>query len=121
MLSLPTAVRVYLACGVTDMRKSIDGLSAVVQQQLREDPISGHLFVFCNRCRDRIKILYWDQSGYWLLHKRLEKGTFSWPPPPDDDPPHLEMTSSQTREDHGRETPWVERTRRRLTGQRRSW
>jgi transposase len=72
MLSLPTSVRVYLARGPTDMRKSIDGLAAVTQQVLERDPLSGHLFVFCNRRRDRIKILYWETSGYWLLHKRLD-------------------------------------------------
>ena len=81
MLSLPTSVRIYLARGATDMRKSIDGLSAVTTQVLEQDPFSGHLFVFCNRRRDRIKILYWEQSGFWLLHKRLEKGTFAWPLP----------------------------------------
>lgn len=95
MLSLPTAVRVYLARGATDMRKSIDGLAGVVQQVLTDDPFSGHLFVFCNRCRDRIKILYWEQSGFWLLHKRLEKGTFAWPAPPDSAKSKIEMTSAE--------------------------
>lgn len=95
MLSLPTAVRVYLARGATDMRKSIDGLAGVVQQALTDDPFSGHLFVFCNRCRDRIKILYWEQSGFWLLHKRLEKGTFAWPVPPDGAASKVEMTSAE--------------------------
>ena len=93
MLSLPTAVKIYLARGGTDMRKSIDGLSGLVQHQLEQDPISGHLFVFCNRGRDRIKILYWEQSGYWLLHKRLEKGTFSWPVPAECATAQIEMTS----------------------------
>ena len=79
MLSLPPTVRVYLAAGVTDMRKAIDGLAALTRDVLEEDPTSGHLFVFCNRRRDRIKILYWEGSGFWLLHKRLEKGTFAWP------------------------------------------
>lgn len=95
MLSLPTAVRVYLARGATDMRKSIDGLAGVVQQVLTDDPFSGHLFVFCNRCRDRIKILYWEQSGFWLLHKRLEKGTFAWPVPADGAESKIEMTSAE--------------------------
>ena len=71
MLSLPTSVRIYLARGATDMRKSIDGLAAVTKEVLQHDPLSGHLFVFCNRRRDRIKILYWERSGFWLLHKRL--------------------------------------------------
>lgn len=95
MLSLPTSVRVYLARGATDMRKSIDGLVGVVQQVLNHDPFCGHLFVFCNRCRDRIKILYWEQSGFWLLHKRLEKGTFAWPVPADSTHARVELSSAE--------------------------
>jgi transposase len=79
MLSLPPSVRIFLARGATDMRKQIDSLAALVQHVLREDPLSGHLFVFCNRSRDRVKILYWESSGYWLMHKRLEAGRFAWP------------------------------------------
>lgn len=94
MLSLPTSVRVYLARGATDMRKSIDGLAAITTQVLERDPMSGHLFVFCNRCRDRIKILYWERTGFWLLHKRLERGTFAWPLPEDSDAKQLEMPAS---------------------------
>jgi transposase len=95
MLSLPTSVRIYLARGVTDMRKSIDGLAGVVEQVLSNDPFSGHLFVFCNRCRDRIKILYWEQSGFWLLHKRLERGTFAWPVPEDSAEVKVELSSAE--------------------------
>lgn len=79
MLSLPPSVRIYLARGVTDMRKQIDGLAGLVEHVLQQDPLSGHLFVFCNRARDRVKILYWESSGYWLMHKRLERGRFAWP------------------------------------------
>lgn len=93
MLSLPTSVRVYLARGATDMRKSIDGLSAVTKEVLGHDPLSGHLFVFCNARRDRIKILYWERSGFWLLHKRLERGTFAWPVPAESDGKQVELTS----------------------------
>ncbi|MDY0088679.1 MAG: IS66 family insertion sequence element accessory protein TnpB [Coriobacteriia bacterium] len=94
MLSLPTSVRIYLARGETDMRKSIDGLAAITKTVLSHDPLSGHLFVFCNRRRDRIKILYWDNTGFWLLHKRLEKGTFAWPLASDDTSKQIEMSAS---------------------------
>jgi len=79
VLSLPPSVRIFIARGATDMRKQIDGLAALVEHVLHEDPFSGHLFVFCNRARDRVKILYWESSGYWLMHKRLEAGRFAWP------------------------------------------
>ncbi len=79
MLTLPPTVRVFLAAGATDMRKAFDTLAAVVRGTLGGDPLSGHLFVFCNRRRDRLKILHFDGSGLWVSAKRLEKGTFSWP------------------------------------------
>lgn len=71
--------RVYIATGVTDMRKSINGLSILVTEQLELDPLTGHLFCFCNRRRDMVKILYWDRNGFCLWHKRLEKDRFRWP------------------------------------------
>jgi transposase len=70
---------VYLACGHTDMRKSINGLSAIVECSFKLDPCGNSLFVFCNRHRDRVKILEWDGDGFWLYFKRLEKGRFRWP------------------------------------------
>jgi len=71
-------LKVYLALGYTDMRKAINGLSILVEQ-LELDPFSGHLFVFCNRSRKILKILYWDRNGFCLWHKRLEKQRFKWP------------------------------------------
>jgi transposase len=71
--------KVYLACGATDMRKSINGLSSIVESSFALDPFGEALFVFCNRNRDRVKILTWDGDGFWLYFKRLEKGHFRWP------------------------------------------
>jgi len=76
--------RVFLACGATDMRKSINGLSVIVEYCLKLNPYDGALFVFCNRNRDRIKILEFDVDGFWLHFKRLEKGRFRWPAPGED-------------------------------------
>jgi transposase len=79
MISWPGNLRVYLAAGVTDMRKSIDTLAILVSERLELDPLSGHLFCFCNRRRDTVKILYWDRNGFCLWHKRLERDRFHWP------------------------------------------
>src|SRR5262249_25368444 len=80
MLMLPSTVRVYVAAGTTDLRRSIDGLAMLVRERLALDPLSGHLFLFRNRRGERLKILAWDRSGFWVLYKRLERGTFAWPP-----------------------------------------
>lgn len=79
MLTLSPAVRIYVATGATDLRRSIDGLAALVRQRFELDPLSGHLFLFRNRRGDRLKILAWDHGGFWVLYKRLERGTFAWP------------------------------------------
>lgn len=79
MLNLPASVKAFIATDATDMRKSIDGLSAMVQSILQKDVFSGHLFVFCNKRGDKIKILYWDRNGFCLWYKRLERGVFRLP------------------------------------------
>ncbi|GAC1365211.1 MAG: IS66 family insertion sequence element accessory protein TnpB [Acidobacteriaceae bacterium] len=79
MLNAGNAQTVYLACGSTDLRKSIDGLAALVTHSFALDLFSSCLFVFCNKHRDKLKILHWDHNGFWLYYRRLEKGTFRWP------------------------------------------
>ena len=73
------ADKVYIACGYTDLRRGIDGLAAMVQQQFNLDPFTNILFLFCGRRRDRIKALYWEGNGFVRLCKRLESGSFQWP------------------------------------------
>lgn len=79
MFGLTTATRVFVAPGATDMRKGFDGLFGLVRDALGEDPLSGHLFLFANRDRTRVKVLVFDGSGLWVCSKRLEKGRFAWP------------------------------------------
>ena len=81
MISLPPTVKIFLSTAPADMRKSFDGLSAMVEHVLQEDPLSGHLFVFRNRRGDRVKLLYWDRDGLCIWYKRLEEGTFRFPAP----------------------------------------
>lgn len=78
-LDMSTIGNIYLACGYTDMRKSIDGLSAIVQVQFKLNPFERNLYLFCGRRRDRIKALLWDGDGFLLLYKRLDNGQFNWP------------------------------------------
>jgi transposase len=92
MTLLPRGVKVHLALGHTDMRKGIDGLAMLVQAVLRQDPFSGHLFVFRGRKANLIKIVYWDGTGLCLFTKRLEQGVFLWPP---DDPGETVTLSSE--------------------------
>ena len=86
MLNLDAHTRVYIACEPVDFRKQIDGLSLAVQETLSLDPFSALLFVFTNRHRDKLKLLYWHRNGFILLYKRLEKGRFVWPETNDDVP-----------------------------------
>lgn len=79
MIGPGTGVRVYLACGVTDMRKGIAGLSTLAQDVLRQKPTSGAVFAFRGRRGDRLKLLYWDGQGFCLYYKVLERGRFPWP------------------------------------------
>jgi transposase len=79
MIGLPAGTRIWLAAGVTDMRKGFDGLAALVQTQLHEDAFAGHVFVFRGRRGDRVKLLWWSGDGLCLFAKRLERGRFVWP------------------------------------------
>jgi transposase len=79
MLSLGAATRIYLAAGTTDLRKSFEGLYGLVRDQLLCDPLSGHLFLFTNAQRNRLKLLFYDGSGLWVCAKRLDRGRFHWP------------------------------------------
>lgn len=79
MISLPASVRVYLCTAPCDMRRSFDGLQGIVTSVMAMDALAGHLFVFSNRQRDRIKVLYWDRDGFAIWSKRLEEGTYAMP------------------------------------------
>jgi transposase len=81
MLSPTAATRVFVATAAVDLRAGFSRLSHLVQHVLAQDPLSGHWFVFSNASRNRLKILYWDGTGLWILAKRLEQGRFSWPGP----------------------------------------
>jgi len=98
MLSLPLPVRIFVHTAPTDMRKSFDGLSTIVTDFMKEDPLSGHMFLFINRRRNMAKLLYWSGDGYALWYKRLERGTFERPAAvrsAEDGSPRLEISASQ--------------------------
>jgi transposase len=79
MIGLPTGTRIWLAAGITDMRRGMDGLAALVQSTLAENPFSGHVFIFRGRRGDLVKLLWWSGDGLCLFAKRLERGRFVWP------------------------------------------
>lgn len=79
MIPVGPATQIFLAAGPTDMRKSFEGLSDLVRSRLKGDPLSGHLFVFANRRKTRLKLLYFDGSGLWVCAKRMEQGAVCWP------------------------------------------
>ena len=79
MFGVGSATRIYLAADATDMRKGFEGLYGLVRDQLQSEPLSGHIFLFSNAQRNRLKLLFWDGSGLWVCAKRLEKGRFRWP------------------------------------------
>lgn len=95
MLNIPPQVKIFVALEPTDMRRGFPGLSGEVQSTLEQDPLSGHLFLFRNRRRDRIKILFWDGDGYVLYYKQLSRGSFEFPEPPDEDSTAVQIRASE--------------------------
>jgi transposase len=95
MMPAGPATRVFLAAGATDMRKGFEGLSDLVRHHFQQDPLSGHLFVFANKRKTRLKILYWDGSGLWVCAKRLEQGCFAWPAPEEQESPARRIAAEE--------------------------
>lgn len=98
MFVLPPSTRVFLCTLPADMRRSFDGLAAMTRDLVIQNPLSGHLFVFRNRNGDRLKVLFWDRAGFCLFYKRLEKGTFRFPPVPARSPPGQSATTTSVQE-----------------------
>jgi transposase len=95
MLTLPSSVRIYVAAEPVDLRRGFDGLAAATRSLMGAEPLSGHVFVFLNRRKNRVKLLVWDRTGYVLLYKRLEKGTFEIPTEPLPGRRHVEVDSGE--------------------------
>jgi transposase len=95
MLTLPPSVRVYIAARPTDLRKSFDGLSALVAERFGQDPLSGHLFVFRNRRGDQIRVLFWDRTGYAIFGKKLARGRFYLARPIAEEATHVEIEAAE--------------------------
>jgi transposase len=94
MLTLPASVRIYLASEAVDLRRGFDALAAAARSTIGVDPLSGHLFVFLNRDRNRAKLLFWEASGFWLFYKRLEVGRFKRPTEPGPGETHLVIAAT---------------------------
>ena len=115
MLSFPSAIKIFVAITPVDMRKQCNGLWAAAQEKLHEDPKDGAIFAFINRERTRLKLLYWDGTGVWVLAKRLEQGRFSWPAPSENKtklslaPEALALLVGGIELKHGSLKPWYER------------
>ena len=92
MINFSEIKSIYMAQGYTDLRKGIDGYASIIQDHFKLSPFDDALYIFCNRQRNKLKCLYWDGSGFWLLYKRLEKGHFKWKK---DDDGILELTQQQ--------------------------
>lgn len=95
MLSVSAPTKIFLYNDVADLRRGYDGLASMVQDAMGKDPLSGSLFIFLNRRRNRIKLLYWDRDGYAIWMKRLEVGSFETPLTSDTESPHVQITASQ--------------------------
>ena len=95
LMGLPSVVRIYLATEPVDLRRGFDGLAATTRSLIGLDPMCGHIFVFLNRRRNRVKLLAWDRTGYVLLYKRLEKGTFNMPTAPPPGQTHVEVDAGE--------------------------
>ena len=115
MLAFPHSVRIFVAVQPVDMRKQFNGLWTAAQEQLQEDPKSGAVFAFINKSRTRLKLLYWDGTGVWVLAKRLEQGRFSWPASGEKKrklslaPEALALLVGGIELKHGSLKPWYER------------
>jgi transposase len=115
MLAFPAAIKIFVTIEPLDMRKQFNGLWAAAQEKLHEDPKSGAVFAFINKDRTRLKLLYWDGTGVWVLAKRLEKGRFSWPAPSTAQtklslaPEALALLVGGVELKHGSLKPWYER------------
>jgi len=95
MLTLPSSVRIYVAAEAVDLRRGFDGLAAATRSVIGESPLSGHVFVFLNRRRNRVKLLVWDRTGYVIVYKRLERGTFELPTRPEAGRRHVELDAGE--------------------------